>query len=70
MAKNGPNAKAIYSPCKILTLGQKIKLLQTYEKRFYKQIKAVLCKKHSKTANIRKMRAFWKWPKMPAMQRQ
>ena len=59
-----------YSPCKILTLGQKIKLPKTCEKRFYKHIRVVLCKKRlQKTANIRKMRAFWKWPKMATMQR-
>ena len=35
------------------------------EKRFYKQIRVVLCKKRlEKTANIRKMKAFRKWPKM------
>ena len=38
MAKNGHNAKAIYSPCKILSLGQKIKLPKKGEKRFYKHI--------------------------------
>ena len=59
-----------YSPCKILTLGQKIKLPKTCEKRFYKHFEVVLCKKPlQKTANIRKMRAFWKWPKMATMQR-
>ena len=59
-----------YSPCKILSLGQKIKLPKTCEKRFYKHIKVVLCKKRlQKTANIRKMRAFWKLPKMATMQR-
>ena len=34
-----------YSPCKILSLGQKIKLPNTCEKRFHKYIKVVLCKK-------------------------
>ena len=70
--KNGqkrPQCKG-YSPCKILTLGQKIKLPKTCQKRFYKHIKVVLCKKKrlQKTANIRKMRSFWKWPKMATMQ--
>ena len=47
-----------YSPCKILIFGQKLKLPKTCEKRFYKHIKVVLCKKQlEKTANIRKMRA-------------
>ena len=34
-----------YSPYKMLSLGQKIKLLETCEKHFYKHIKVVLCKK-------------------------
>ena len=59
-----------YSPCKILSLGQKIKQPKTCEKRFWKHHKVVLCKKRlQKTANIRKMRAFWKWAKMATMQR-
>ena len=58
-----------YSPCKILSLGQKIKLPKTCEKRLYKHTRVVLCKKGlEKTANIRKMRAFWKWPKIATMQ--
>ena len=63
MMKNGHNAKAIYSPCQILKLGQKInlKLSKTCEKRFYKHSKVILCKKRRlKTANTRKMRAFSK----------
>ena len=52
-------------PCKIFSLGQKIKLPKTCEKCFYKHIKVVLCRKRlEKTANIRKMRAFLKYPKM------
>ena len=48
-----------YSPCKILSLGQKIKLSKTWGKRLYKHIRVVLCKKWlAKTGNIRKMRAF------------
>ena len=31
-----------YSPCKILSLGQKIELPKTSEKRFYKHIHVVL----------------------------
>ena len=59
-----------YSPCKILSLGQNRKLPKTCEKRPYKHIRVVLCKKGlQKTANIRKMRAFWKWPKMATRQR-
>ena len=59
MAKNAHNAKAVCSPCKILSLGQKIKLPKTCEKRPYKDIRVLLCKKRvEKTANIRKMREF------------
>ena len=53
--KNGqkwPQCKG-YSPCNILGLSQKIKLLKTCEKLFHKHIKVVLCKKRlEKTANI------------------
>ena len=56
----------LYSPCKILSLDQKLKLPKTCEKRSYKRIKVVLWKTRLlKTANIRKMRAFsndQKWP--------
>ena len=59
--KNGqiwPRCKG-YSPCKILSLGQKLQSPKTCQKRFYKHIEVVLCKKRlQKTANIRKMRAF------------
>ena len=59
-----------YSPCKILSLGQKIKLPKTCQKRFYKHIRVVLCKKWlEETAIIRKRRRFLKWPKMATMQR-
>ena len=52
-----------YSPCKIHSLGQKMKVPKTCGRRFYKHITVVLCKKRlEKTANIRKMRAIWKWP--------
>ena len=55
-----------HSPCKILSLDQKIKLPKACKKRFYKHIKVVLCKKRlEKTANIRKMRAFLKLKKWP-----
>ena len=58
MAKNGHNAKAI-AQAKYSVWVKKIKLPETYEKRFHKHIKVVLCKKRlEKTANIRKMRAF------------
>ena len=51
-----------YSPCKILSLDQKIKLPKTCEKRLYKHIRVVLCKKpapknskYSKNESILKM---------------
>ena len=61
------NAKAI-SSCKILYLGQKIKLPKTCQKRFYKHIRAVLCKKNgSKKQVIFEEREHFKngpkWPK-------
>ena len=66
--KNGqkwPQCKC-YSPCKILSLGHKIKLAKTCQKRFYKHIKILLCKKRlEKRTHIRNMRAFWKWLKVP-----
>ena len=67
--KKWPQCKG-YSPCKTLSLGQKIKLPETCQKHLYKHIKVVLCKKRlEKTANIRKMRPSWKLPKMATMQR-
>ena len=48
-----------YSPCKILTLAQKIKLQKTCQNPFFKSVTVVLCKKpFQKTLNIREMRAF------------
>ena len=59
----------LYSPCKALSLGQKINLPKTCQKHLYKHIKVVLCKKRlEETANIRKMRPLWKLPKMATMQ--
>ena len=55
-----------YSLCKMVSLGQKIKLPKTCEKHFYKHITDVLCKKRlQKTPNIQKMRQFWKLEKWP-----
>ena len=42
--ENPPSCKG-YSLCKILTLGQKLKLQKTYQNPFYKSFKVVLCKK-------------------------
>ena len=48
-----------YSLCKMVSLGQKLKVPKTYEKRLYKHIRIVLYKKQlEKTANVRKMRLF------------
>ena len=54
-----------YSPCKMLSLGQKLKMPKRWEKRFYNHTEVVVCKKLlPKTPNSRKMRAFWKWPNL------
>ena len=58
--ENRPSCKG-YSPCKILTLAQKLKFQKTCQNPFYKSFTVVLCKKPlQKTPNIREMRAFWK----------
>ena len=50
-----------YSPCKLLTLAQKLKFQKTCQNPFYKSFTVVLCKKPlQKTLNIREMRAFSK----------
>ena len=55
-----------YRLCKIVTLAQKLKMHKNMLKTFLKHIAVVLCKKRlSKTANIGKMRAFWKCQKWP-----
>ena len=55
-----------YSLCKMVSLGQKIKLPKTCEKRFYRHITDVLYKKQlPKTTHIREIRRFSKlqnWP--------
>ena len=54
--ENRPSCKG-YSPCKILTLGQKLKFQKTCQNLFYKSFRVVRCKKPlAKTLNIRKMR--------------
>ena len=66
--KNGHNAKAIAHAKSSVWV--KKKLPKTCEKRFYKHIKAVPCKKRlEKAANIQKMRPFSKVPKIATMQR-
>ena len=50
-----------YSLCKMVSLGQKLKMPKTCEKPFYKNIKVVLCKKPlEKTPNIREVRQVLK----------
>ena len=59
--KIGHHACKGYSPCKILTLAQKLKFQKTCQNPFYKSFTVVLCKKPlQKTTNIREMRAFSK----------
>ena len=48
-----------YSPCKILTLAQKLKFKKACQNPFHKSFTVILCKKPlQKTRNIREMRAF------------
>ena len=57
--KIGHHACKGYSPCKILTLAQKLKFQKTCQTPFYKSFRNVLCKKPlQKPLNIREMRAF------------
>ena len=57
--KIGHHASKGYSPCKILTLAQKLKFQKTCQNPFYKSFTVVLCKKPlQKTLNIQEMRAF------------
>ena len=50
-----------YSPCKIFTLAQNLKIQKTCQNPFYKSFIVVLCKKQlQRTLNIREMRAFSK----------
>ena len=53
-----PSCKG-YSPCKILTLGQKLKFQKTCQNPVYKSFTVVLWKKKlQKTLNVREMRPF------------
>ena len=59
-----------YSLCKVLTLGQILKMQKNMRRTLLQDIAGVLCKKWlQKTANILKMRAFWKLPKIASKQR-
>ena len=58
--ENRPSCKG-YTVCKMVSLAQKFKWPKTCEKRFYKHVRVVLCKKPlEKTPNIREMRPLWK----------
>ena len=58
--ENRPSCKG-YRLCKMVSLAQKFKWPKTCEKRFYKHVRVVLCKKAlEKTPYIREMRPFWK----------
>ena len=60
-----PQSKG-YSLCKMVSLGQKFKMPKTCDKRLYKHIRLVLCKKRlQKAANIWEMRPSWKLQKWP-----
>ena len=64
MNKTWPPSKG-YSFCKILTFGQKLKMVKNMLKPFLQHIAAVLCRKWlEETANIGKMRPFLKLQKM------
>ena len=56
--ENRPSCKG-YSPWKMVSLGQKLKMPKTCEKPLYKNVRVVLCKKPlEKTPNIPEMRRF------------
>ena len=59
--QNRPSSRG-YSLCKMVSLGQKLKMPQRCEKRFYKNNTVVVLWKKplQKTPNIRQMRPFWK----------
>ena len=60
-----PSSKG-YSLFKILTLSQKLKMQDNMLKTFFRHIAVSLYKKRlEKTANIQKMRPFWKLPNWP-----
>ena len=59
MAKIGHDAQALQRLCKMVSLGQKLKMPKRCEKRLYEHIRVVVCKKPlQKTPNIRKVWAF------------
>ena len=59
----------LYRLCKIVTLGQKLKMHKNMLKTFLQQIQLFYAKNGSKTANIGKIGALWKWQKMATKQK-
>ena len=58
--ENRPSCKG-YRLCKMVSLGQNFKWQKKFQKRFYKHVRVVLCKKPlQKTPNIGEVRPFWK----------
>ena len=58
--ENRPSCKG-YTLCKMVSLGQKFKWQKKCEKRFYKHVRVLLCKKPlQKTPNIGEIRPFLK----------
>ena len=67
---NSPTKQRLYSLCKIVTLGQKLKVQNNMVKFFLPDIVSVLCNQRLvETANIRNMRLFWKLAKVATKQR-
>ena len=59
LARAITHAKALSSLGKMLSLGQKLKMPKRYEKRFFKNVRVVLCKKLlEKKPHVREMRQF------------
>ena len=69
--ENGPSCKG-YSPCKILTLGQKLKFQKTCQIPFYKSFRVVLCKKtarkNTKYSRTKTILKFGHYAKLEPMQ--
>ena len=58
--ENRPSSKG-FSLCEMVSLGQKLKMPKPCEKRVYKNIRVVLCKKRlEKISSVREMRRLWK----------
>ena len=53
----------------MVSLGQKLKLPKTCQKRLQGHVRVLCAKNGSETPNIREMTSFRKWPKSTTMQR-